>query len=361
MVHAGGWLVHEKTIYSVGAAPQQSSSYDGGIGIKGDDVALPGMATSVNTQVELGDQSGLAKEHLAEPKYAFIDVETPNRLNASICQIACVVTDDKGIVLNEVVRLVDPEEAFDQNNVRVHGIRSVDVVGQPTFDEVWTHDISPLLRDAIVVAHNANFDLTVLGKCLIQYDLCLSELPFVCTLELSNLMFPDVQSYALSSMCQVMGVQEKHHHNALNDAYMCKDLFWALASQCGLAHIHPVVFEWGSYQKHERLASANSKGAMAELYGILLSISLDGDISQSEIAACDDWIQRNQSYQTTPIFSVIIPTLKKALSDGAISQAEQEQLLNMVRPFAWQGVCRLIPLRSRLFLVFCEVLYRMEW
>ena len=81
--------------------------------------------------------------------YTFIDVETPNRRNDRICSIGAVVTDQDGTVVEKKSYLVNPESSFDDINVRIHGIAPVDGV----------------------VAHNARFDLSVLTKPLVSYDI----------------------------------------------------------------------------------------------------------------------------------------------------------------------------------------------
>jgi len=54
-------------------------------------------------------------------EYTVIDVETPNAKNDSICSIALIRVKNDEIVSKEY-HLVDPEDYFDQFNVRLHGI-----------------------------------------------------------------------------------------------------------------------------------------------------------------------------------------------------------------------------------------------
>ena len=93
-----------------------------------------------------------------------LDVETPNSKNDGICSIGTLLmTDDR--ITDEWYTLVDPEDIFEDFNMSIHHIRPKDVAGAPKFEEVWAR-IADEISNRIVIAHNAEFDLTVLSKAL---------------------------------------------------------------------------------------------------------------------------------------------------------------------------------------------------
>ena len=96
-------------------------------------------------------------------KYLFIDVETPNRHNDSVCSVAWILRDGQREIGREY-QLIDPEAPFDPMNMSIHGIRPDDVAGAPAFIEYWTDTLGPLCEGSVLIAHNASFDLSVIAE-----------------------------------------------------------------------------------------------------------------------------------------------------------------------------------------------------
>ena len=70
---------------------------------------------------------------------------------------------------------VNPEDGFDSNCVRVHGITASKVADEPSFPEIWK-DIEKYFTNAVVIGHNvASSDLDALVKNLRRYNLDIPE------------------------------------------------------------------------------------------------------------------------------------------------------------------------------------------
>lgn len=156
-------------------------------------------------------------------EYTVIDVETPNAKNDSICSIALLRVKE-GKVVSKEYHLVDPEDHFDQFNVRLHGISKAMVKGSPSFSELW-HRIGHHFNDGIIVAHNATFDLNVLAKSLRRNNLDVPDFRYVCTYRLSKAVNMGLRRHGLSSVCEFYGIELDDHHNALCDAVACQEVF----------------------------------------------------------------------------------------------------------------------------------------
>lgn len=162
--------------------------------------------------------------------YIALDVETPNSKNDSICSIAVeLLTDEK--VTEEWYTLVDPEDVFEDFNISIHHITPHDVVGAPKFEEVW-RKISGYIKDRIVIAHNAEFDLTVLAKSLEKRQMPLPNIRYLCTVDLGKRLhynFTNVKGdLVLSNFARTLGVELTQHHNALYDTRACTGIFLRL-------------------------------------------------------------------------------------------------------------------------------------
>lgn len=156
-------------------------------------------------------------------EYTVVDVETPNAKNDSICSIALLRVKE-GKVVSKEYHLVDPEDHFDQFNVRLHGISKAMVKGSPSFSELW-HRIGHHFNNGIIVAHNATFDLNVLAKSLRRNNLDVPDFRYVCTYRLSKAVNMVLRRHGLSSVCEFYGIDLDDHHNALCDAVACQEVF----------------------------------------------------------------------------------------------------------------------------------------
>ncbi len=162
--------------------------------------------------------------------YLVLDVETPNSKNDSICAIGVqLLTDNK--VTQEWYTLVDPEDKFDDFNISIHHITPEMVSGAPKFDDVWAR-ISPYCENRVFVAHNAQFDLTVLAKALQNRGIQMPVIRYLCTVDLGRRIHFNFKNtrgdLVLSGFSRHLGVELVEHHNALYDTRACCGIFLRL-------------------------------------------------------------------------------------------------------------------------------------
>lgn len=113
-------------------------------------------------------------------RFKFFDVETPNSSNNSICSIGVVHLEENEVTFGKEY-LINPEARFDNINMDIHVITHRMVEHAPVFPQVW-EEIKEYFTN-VVVAHNATFDLNVLSKMLLTYDIAVPEFNYICTLE----------------------------------------------------------------------------------------------------------------------------------------------------------------------------------
>lgn len=154
-------------------------------------------------------------------RYIVFDTETPNSRNDSICSIGIAVVED-GRITEERYDLVDPEARFDVFNVELHGICPDMVRFEKNFPVLW-QEIEPLMSGGVLVAHNASFDLGVLGKLFRRYGITRAADPYLCTVQLGRKCIPDAPNHKLNTLCQLLDI-DLDHHNAASDARACAEL-----------------------------------------------------------------------------------------------------------------------------------------
>jgi DNA polymerase-3 subunit epsilon len=164
---------------------------------------------------------------IAAGPFAIVDVETTGFSPAHghrVIEVAIVrMAPGKGI-LGEYATLVNPRR--DVGSTELHGIKASDVRDAPTFPEI-AGDIAAHLQDAVVVAHNARFDIGFLMAEFLRVGVDMADQPTICTLGLSQKVFPGAATRKLGQCCALVGVPYQNAHSALYDARAAAMLFGA--------------------------------------------------------------------------------------------------------------------------------------
>lgn len=151
-------------------------------------------------------------------KITVIDFETANNHPASACSIGIVVFEE-GIVTYEAVHLIKPDPDhgyFEPFNIAIHGISPEDVEDAPSFETLWP-ELLPWIRDSVLVAHNAMFDMGVLNALIQQYGISKPLVTFLDTVEIARKMWPYLKNHRLNTVCEFLEIP-LDHHEALSDA-----------------------------------------------------------------------------------------------------------------------------------------------
>jgi len=86
-------------------------------------------------------------------------------------------------------------------------------------------DFLTFLDSSIIVAHNAQFDLTFLNAECENCGLPLTKNQAVDTLQLSRILIPEAQYHKLDFLADFLGIDKGSSHRALDDAITCMELF----------------------------------------------------------------------------------------------------------------------------------------
>jgi DNA polymerase-3 subunit epsilon len=167
--------------------------------------------------------------------FTAIDFETANPQRASVCAVGVVKVRD-GVVVDSLSTLVQPppgHETFAPMNVGVHGIRPRDVVGAPTWDEVYPA-VAALAGPDVLVAHNASFDRSVLTRANQAVGLPVPSSTWLCTRDTAKDVL-DLPSYRLPDVSRALGLAPHAHHDAAADARQCALVLVALHRRRGPA------------------------------------------------------------------------------------------------------------------------------
>ena len=184
---------------------------------------------------------------MAKKGYIFWDSETANP-QQRICQVAYILTDLEGNCVGDpVCRVINPESEIGWWS-RVHLEIDWDSLDDmPTFVRFWEDaGLADLLRDYILVAHNANgADIHHIKKSLAAYDIEMPEIEVVDTMLVAKQKgLPG----ALVDLCEHYGVHLDSHHDAMSDAEACLGIFNGLVGEFGA--LEPAVWALNASSHH---------------------------------------------------------------------------------------------------------------
>ncbi|WP_420573155.1 exonuclease domain-containing protein [Kordia sp.] len=159
--------------------------------------------------------------------YAIVDIETTGgKYNEEgVTEIAIYKFDGHEIV-DQFISLVNPEREIQPFVVNLTGINSKMLRDAPKFYEVAKR-IVEITEGCIIVAHNASFDYRIL-------QLEFKRLGFkykrksLCTVELSQKLIPEMESYKLGKLVRALGIPMSDRHRASGDALATVKLFQLL-------------------------------------------------------------------------------------------------------------------------------------
>jgi DNA polymerase-3 subunit epsilon len=164
-----------------------------------------------------------------------IDFETANEERRSACAIGLAWLENGAVVRREH-RLIRPKEMrFNPHNIRVHGIRPEDVRDKPEFPDVLS-EFLPDISGALILAHNAAFDIGVLCAALTEYRQLFPEFGYYCTMDISRRIWPELPSVSLDSVARHFGIKFNHHDPG-EDAFACAEIAIAAAREVGVSDV----------------------------------------------------------------------------------------------------------------------------
>lgn len=152
-------------------------------------------------------------------KYLALDFETGNASPLSACSIGLALFENQTLRYRRVHLIRPPDEVgpFHWGNVKIHGIRRAQLTNEPTFDLLW-QQMAADFEGSMVVCHNASFDTVVLKKLLEYYHLPLPRCRFLCTVKVSQKVWPEMPNHKLDTVSDELQIA-LNHHEAGSDAY----------------------------------------------------------------------------------------------------------------------------------------------
>ncbi|MFT8322656.1 MAG: exonuclease domain-containing protein [Bacillus sp. (in: firmicutes)] len=153
-----------------------------------------------------------------------IDFEIANENMDSACSIGLAYVENNEVVKEQYFLIKPPNLKFDARFTAVHGIKQEDVIGKKNFEEVW-EQIKEDFSSSLIVAHNAQFDMSVLYCSLKTYGIKAPNFEYVCSIPVSTRACRGEKvGQSLKERTARFGISIEDHHHAGADARACAEL-----------------------------------------------------------------------------------------------------------------------------------------
>ena len=199
-------------------------------------------------QLSFADVDPLADVSLHDTTFVVVDLETTGgRANPTepggsdydaITEIGAVKVRG-GTVLGELATLVDPGRSIPPQIIALTGITSAMVCNAPTIDSVLPSFLE-FSRGAVLVAHNAGFDIGFLRAAARRCQIAWPRPPVLCTVRLARrvLTRDEAPSVRLAALARLFGAATTPTHRALDDARATVDVLHGLIERVGNQGVH---------------------------------------------------------------------------------------------------------------------------
>lgn len=217
--------------------------------------------------------------NLDDATYTVFDLETTGiSVNyEKIIEISAVKVRH-GVTIGQFSELVNPEKNISSTIVGLTGISNADVKNARKIKDVLP-DFLKFIEGTILVGHNVDFDMGHLYKNLNNLGISHEKYPYIDTLYLAKVLYPDHKKYALDAVCKFLGVSLDRHHRALSDATATMEIFLHMLLELTNRGIHyhsainsiidrKLVFNYPPHPEHIILLAKNHTGII-NLYHVL--------------------------------------------------------------------------------------------
>ena len=172
-----------------------------------------------------------SKQIITNPKgqqftdtYVVFDLETTGFSAEAdrIIEIGAVkITDGK--IVDKFSTFVNPQIPISFRIEKLTGITDAMVLSAPTIETVLK-DFLDFCGDAVLVAHNAEFDTSFIANKAQKQGITVNN-TILDTVLLAQFVIPNLHNYKLDTLCKHLGVSLENHHRAVDDAGATADAF----------------------------------------------------------------------------------------------------------------------------------------
>lgn len=175
---------------------------------------------------------------LQDIKFACLDTETTGlspQGGGKICEVAISVSQN-GRTLEEFSTLVNPGFPMSPEVIAIHGITNEMVQNAPAFADILPRIVG-VLDNCVLVAHNADFDLSFLRAEFESCGVNFPDYPVIDTLKLAR-KSGRFERNRLGLIAQELGINCQGWHRAMADTKMAEQIFYYFLATLNKHGVH---------------------------------------------------------------------------------------------------------------------------
>ena len=156
--------------------------------------------------------------------FVVFDIETTgfSPVNNKIIEIGAVKVSE-GQITERFSAFVNPEVPIPFEIEKLTGIQDDMVVGEPTIDVILPQFLN-FCGDAVLVAHNANFDMSFIMENCDRLSIA-HNFTYVDTVGIARILLPGQAKHTLDAVAKTLGISLENHHRAVDDAEATAEIF----------------------------------------------------------------------------------------------------------------------------------------
>jgi DNA polymerase III subunit epsilon len=188
----------------------------------------------------------LSKNKLDSLTLAFLDTETTGLsywFGDRICEIALLrCRGDE--VITSFDSLVNPSRPISPGAARVNGLTDAELTEAPSFAEI-AGQVKPLLENAILVCHNAPFDLGFVSNEFNRLGQLFPPVEVIDTLLLARQYFT-FPSNSLQAIADALNLERSGAHRALADILTTRAVLDRFLAKLGDLPLEELIHTWSA-------------------------------------------------------------------------------------------------------------------
>ena len=159
-----------------------------------------------------------------QEEYVVFDIETTgfSPVKNRIIEIGAVKVVG-GEIVDNFSTFVNPQTPIPFEIEKLTGINDDMVIDSPTIEAILP-DFLDFCGEAVLVAHNANFDMSFIKENVRRLELN-KEFTYVDTVGIARLLLPNQAKHTLDAVAKTLGVSLENHHRAVDDAGATAEIF----------------------------------------------------------------------------------------------------------------------------------------
>ena len=176
-------------------------------------------------------------DYFATETFVAFDTETTGMWAAvnRVVELAAVKFSLREGEIGRFQSLINPERQMPGEVIAIHGITDEMVADSPKVDQILPA-FQQFCGDAILIAHNAPFDISFLGYEMSRCELSFGDNQVLDTVDIFHRFFPGLPSYSLLNLIKHFELASVQEHRALSDALFVRSLFELAAPKYPAVH-----------------------------------------------------------------------------------------------------------------------------